>query len=72
MGTRNLGIPIIQLKDTDPDLYGRIETHFGQEYLSWTAGEIEHYAEINDPRSLAAEKNTGDFTARGGKGPERR
>ena len=60
------------LRTTDPFTANRIEEHFGPGYDDWTLGEIGHYLDTEDPRSLAANRQRGDFVARGGSGPQRR
>lgn len=68
---KDWGTPVRDLKETDPALYERIRTHLGEEYLDYTPGQIVSSVDNQDPRSVAAEKAWGDFTAAGGTGPKK-
>lgn len=69
------GIPIRDLQQSNPQLFNRIVTHLGSEFVGWTAGQIASsvdgdYSEA-DPRVIAGWKASGDFTALRGSGPKK-
>ena len=56
----------------DEALIERIRTHFSEAALYYTPALIEQLLEpLFDPRSFAANKQRGDFTAQGGSGPRK-
>jgi hypothetical protein len=75
MGERSkFSTTIAGLKESDPETYFRITSHFaGIEGLEqMTLGELAHYHEADtDPRSIASNRAWGDFTAIGGSGPKK-
>lgn len=80
MPEKKYGLTLAQAQTANPTLYWRIvnHLHLDKSYNQWTVDEIAAYLDGGDhggppdPRSRAAYKSLGEWTARGSLGPKKK